>query len=89
MNNNQTIPGGKIMMAYKKAMQLDEENEEYIADCHYDNPLDHSLWRVADRVGKHRVGQHQCPINNLMDSCNVRRSDTPSGATVQIPSRSA
>lgn len=26
------IPGGKIMMAYKKAMQLDEENEEYIAD---------------------------------------------------------
>ena len=26
------IPGGKIMMAYKKAMQLDEENMEYIAD---------------------------------------------------------
>tara|TARA_B100001113_G_scaffold288405_1_gene244180 strand:- start:334 stop:849 length:516 start_codon:yes stop_codon:yes gene_type:complete len=26
------IPGGKIMMAYKKAMQLDEENDEYIAD---------------------------------------------------------
>lgn len=26
------IPGGKIMMAYKKAMQLDEENMEYIGD---------------------------------------------------------
>ena len=26
------IPGGKIMMAYKKAMQLDEENVEYIGD---------------------------------------------------------
>ena len=24
------IPGGKIMMAYKKAMNLDEENDEYI-----------------------------------------------------------
>ena len=26
------IPGGKIMMAYKKAMNLDEENDEYIVD---------------------------------------------------------
>ncbi len=26
------VPGGKIMMSYKKAMQLDEENVEYIAD---------------------------------------------------------
>ena len=26
------VPGGKIMMAYKKAMELDEENDEYIAD---------------------------------------------------------
>ena len=26
------IPGGKIMMSYKKAMQLDEENVEFIAD---------------------------------------------------------
>ena len=26
------IPGGKIMMHYKKAMELDEENDEYIAD---------------------------------------------------------
>ncbi|MBT3656626.1 hypothetical protein OAO34_05230 [Candidatus Poseidoniaceae archaeon] len=26
------IPGGKIMMAYKKAMQMDEENVEYIGD---------------------------------------------------------
>ena len=26
------IPGGKIMMSYKKAMELDEENDEYIAD---------------------------------------------------------
>lgn len=26
------IPGTKIMMSYKKAMQLDEENDEYIAD---------------------------------------------------------
>jgi len=26
------IPGGKIMMAYKKAMQMDEENMEYIGD---------------------------------------------------------
>ncbi len=26
------IPGGKIMQSYKKAMQLDEENDEYIAD---------------------------------------------------------
>ncbi len=26
------IPGGKIMMSYKKAMELDEENMEYIAD---------------------------------------------------------
>ena len=24
------IPGGKIMMSYKKAMNLDEENDEYI-----------------------------------------------------------
>ena len=26
------IPGTKIMMSYKKAMELDEENDEYIAD---------------------------------------------------------
>ncbi|HJM19371.1 MAG TPA: hypothetical protein QF802_02825 [Candidatus Thalassarchaeaceae archaeon] len=26
------IPGGKIMMFYKKAMELDEEKDEYIAD---------------------------------------------------------
>ncbi len=26
------VPGGKIMMHYKKAMELDEENDEYIAD---------------------------------------------------------
>ena len=26
------IPGGKIMMAYKKAMNIDEENDEYIVD---------------------------------------------------------
>jgi len=26
------IPGGKIMMSYKKAMELDEEKDEYIAD---------------------------------------------------------
>jgi|TARA_B110000495_G_scaffold97228_1_gene84137 hypothetical protein len=26
------IPGGKIMMAYKKAMQMDEDNLEYIGD---------------------------------------------------------
>ena len=26
------IPGGKIMMSYKKTMNLDEENMEYIAD---------------------------------------------------------
>ena len=26
------IPGGKIMMAYKKAMQLDKENMEYIGE---------------------------------------------------------
>ena len=26
------IPGGKIMMHYKKAMELDEEKDEYIAD---------------------------------------------------------
>ena len=26
------IPGGKIMMHYKKAMEMDEENDEYIAD---------------------------------------------------------
>ena len=26
------VPGGKIMMSYKKAMQLDEENVEFIAD---------------------------------------------------------
>ena len=26
------IPGGKIMMSYKKAMNLDEENDEYIVD---------------------------------------------------------
>ena len=26
------VPGGKILMSYKKAMQLDEENVEYIAD---------------------------------------------------------
>ena len=29
---NDVIPGGKIMMAYKKAMNLDEENDEYIVD---------------------------------------------------------
>ncbi len=35
LNNEQqddVVPGGKIMMSYKKAMQLDEENVEYIAD---------------------------------------------------------
>ena len=26
------VPGTKIMMSYKKAMELDEENDEYIAD---------------------------------------------------------
>ena len=26
------IPGGKIMKHYKTAMELDEENDEYIAD---------------------------------------------------------
>ncbi|HJM44336.1 MAG TPA: hypothetical protein QF644_00115 [Candidatus Poseidoniaceae archaeon] len=26
------VPGGKIMMHYKKAMEMDEENDEYIAD---------------------------------------------------------
>ncbi len=26
------VPGGKIMMHYKKAMEFDEENDEYIAD---------------------------------------------------------
>jgi hypothetical protein len=26
------VPGMKIMLAYKKAMELDEENDEYIAD---------------------------------------------------------
>ena len=26
------VPGTKIMMSYKKAMEIDEENDEYIAD---------------------------------------------------------
>ena len=32
MDMAEDVPAGKIMQVYKKAMQLDEENEEYIAD---------------------------------------------------------